>query len=263
MPRKSKVDKDTQLTSRQKAILFAVIKEYCDFGRSLGSKELKNKYHFDFSSATIRNELVALREKGFLFQPFTNSSSKPSEKSFKLFISQLLLGLQVTQKQHENLKKQIFDLEQKQANLTKEISRLLAYNAGGVGFSVNHQSEVFSGISNLLEAPAEGKVSEILNFLDNLDNYKQFLLESSEQMIEQEDTKQSPEVLRTFIGQENPVLPLGRGYAMVTTDVYLKEEDQKAVVGLITPVHLLGNKKKLELVKALSKILGKKEESEE
>ncbi len=263
MPNKGDFNKEIEITSRQKMILFAVIKEYCDHGQSLGSKELKEKYGFDFSPATIRNELVKLREKGFLFQAFTNSSSRPSEKAFKMFINQLIGGIQVTQKQQHALKQQILELEKKQTNLSKEISRLLALNTGGVGFSIGQNSEVFSGISNLLEAPNEGKVSEILNFLDNLDSYKQQLLTSSEESLEALEVDSLPKksTIKAFIGKENPILPLGRGYAMVTTDVYF-ENSEKAVVGLITPVHLLAKKKNLELVEAISKVLGKEIEKQ-
>jgi heat-inducible transcriptional repressor len=254
MPKHNLIDPDTQLSPRQRNLLFAIVKEYCDFGQSVGSKELKDKYGFHFSSATIRNELARLRELDYLFQPFLNSSSKPTEKAFKLFISQLILGLQVTTKQQQELKKQIVEMEQKQGNLSKEISKLLAFQTGGVAFSVNQDIENISGMKNLLEAPADGKVSDILEFLDNLDSYKQFLLAG-----EVSSSKAGPaQSIHAVIGGENPVLPLGRGYAMVTTEVFLQGQE-KSVVGLITPIHLLAKEKNLELLEALSKVLRKNE----
>jgi transcriptional regulator of heat shock response len=257
---KNKLNADPELTTRQKNILFATIKEYCDSGQSAGSKELKDKYGFDFSPATIRNELVVLRERGYLFQPFINSSSKPTEKAFKLFINQLIVGLQVTSKQQHQLKKQLEEMEFKQSKLSKEITRLLAFQTGGVGFSLDADSENITGISNLLTTPGEGKVSEILEFLENLDTYKQFLLPSSEDFtLPDGETKSS---IRAVIGGENPVLPLGRGYAMVTTEIYL-DNNEKSVVGLITPIHLLAKKRNLELLDALSKLLGEKSGDQE
>jgi len=258
MPKRSTSNIPNELTNRQKNILFALIKEFCETGKSLGSTELQKKYSFDFSSATIRNEFAALRKMGYLYQPFVNSGSVPTEKSFKLFINQMLIGLQVTARQQQELKKQIEEMQQKQANLEKEISRMLALQSGAVGFSVNERIESVSGISNLLAHPSEGKVLDILNFLDNLDKYKTHLLTgnqvASQQIETGEQLGEKPSSIKAVIGTENPILPLGKGYAMITVEVML-DGHEKSVVGLITPVRLLNKKKNLQLLKGLAKVL--------
>ncbi len=254
MPVRNLIDTETGLTSRQRNLLFALIKEYCEFGLSVGSKELRDKYGFRFSPATIRNELARLRDLGYLYQPFTNASSQPTEKAFKIFINQLIIGLQVTSKQQQELKQQILEMEGKQANLQKELTRLLAFNTGGVGFSVNREKENVVGIKNLLANPSNGQVSDILDFLDNLDNYKQFLLEAPKDKSKtKSDAKKPFQKLTTLIGTENPVLPLGKGYAMVATEIYL--DNEKTIVGLITPTHVLARKKNLQLIQSIGEIL--------
>ena len=260
------LDSEIKLSNRQRNLLFAVIKEYCETGEGVGSKEIKDKYAFNFSSATIRNEFSRLRDTGFLYQPFTNSSSHPTEKAFKLFINQLIAGLQVTNVQQQQLKKHILDLENKQLNLSKEITRLLATSVGGVGFTVDKNRETVTGIGNLLESPADGSVGDILDFLDNLDKYKKPLLESSKLLEHQIDsydssfsdklkTKEKKEIqkLKTIFGLENPIFPLGKGYAMVATEVFV--DGQKSVVGIIAPTRLVARKKSLELIDNLSKVL--------
>jgi transcriptional regulator of heat shock response len=257
---KTIIDPETQLTQRQKTILFSIVKEYCDHGEIMSSSILKEKYGFPFSAATIRNEMVVLRDLGYLYQPFTNSSSRPTEHSFKMFINQLIVGLQVTNKQHNDLKRQISEMEKKHTNLSKEISRLLALTSGGVGFMVNQSSESISGMGNLLtDSTGETqKVSDILDFLDNLDKHKQLLLtdgdlEHSETILSTSLKPSERKRLKTMIGDDNPVLKLGKGYGMVSTEVYL-ENGEKTVVGLITPLHLLARKKNLELIDAISKL---------
>ena len=243
------------LTPRQKTILFAMVKEYCDHNHTLGSVELKEKYNFDFSSATIRNELVKLRELNYLYQPFTNSSSRPTEKAFKMFINQLIVGLEVTSRQQVELREQLRSMQEKEANLSKEISRLLALTSGGVGFTVSQSRESVTGVKNLLHAPTEGKVTDILEFLDNLDMHKQFLLTSEE--LKDEYREEVGPKFKTIIGGEHPVIPLGKGYAMVATEVYL-ENGEKSVVGVISPIHLLARQKNLQMIENLSDLLGKK-----
>jgi len=251
---------ESMLTSRQKNLLFAVIKEYCETGQSVGSKEIKDKYDFEFSPATIRNEFATLRDLGFLYQPFTNASNQPTEIAFKLFVNQLIAGLGVTNKRQNDFKKQIIEMQKNQASLNKEISRLLAFQGGGVGFSVDEKGESITGISNLLSIPGEAKVADILDFLDNLDSYKKPLLEgtsdlsSTNQIVNFEAKNQKvKKPIKAIFGMENPVLPLGKGYAMVATEVYVG--NKKNVIGLIAPNHLLARKQNLELIEAISNAL--------
>jgi transcriptional regulator of heat shock response len=253
-------------------LLFAVIKEYCDTGQGVGSKEIKEKYNFGFSPATIRNEFVNLRDKGYLFQPFTNSSSQPTDKAYRIFINQLIDGLKITNKQHKDLKQRIFQLEEQQSNLNKEVSRLLASEAGGVGFFVDKEQESYSGITNLLSSETDGKVTDILDFLDNLDSHKKLLLQDSSpslelQLAEVDKSDLDPEAksrmkksIRTIFGGENPLVPLGKGFAMVATDIYVN--NKKSVVGIIAPTHLLAKQENLELMEALAEVLSKNKSPE-
>lgn len=248
--------KHEELSNRQVNILFAIVKEYVDNSQSLGSKELQEKYGFNFSPATIRSEVSVLREKEYLYQPFTNSSSKPTEKSYKLFVSKLMEGLEVTNHQQQRLKGKIIELQDKQAMMSKEIANLLAVETKGIAFSLTNDHEEIKGLTNILKSPDEGKVSDLLLFLDNLDTYKKHLLPGSvDELLEaSEDTRESKDNLKMIIGDDNPVVPLGKGYAMVSTEVEL-DNGEKSVVGLISPVHLLAKKKNLELLKALNRVL--------
>ena len=251
-----KIIEDT-LTLRKTNILFALIKEYCDYGEVVGSKEIQEKYNFGFSPATIRNEISILRDMGYLIQPFTNATSKPTEKAFKMFVNQLMMGLQITTKQQKDLEKQLSEIQKKHVKLSKEIARLLAQSTGGLGFAVNSLDEAFEGTKSLIgsdfnnelskDSSKDLKVSQILDFLDNLDSNKQFLL----------DSKQKNGQLQAYFSEDNPVVPLGKGYAMVASEIVL-EDGERTVIGLITPIHMLANKKSLEAVKAINKLFNKK-----
>lgn len=247
MPRKS-TDPETGLTIRQRNLLFAVVKEYCEFGQTVSSHDLKAKYGFDISSATIRNEFINLRDLEYLYQPFTNSSSQPTEKAFKLFINQLITGLQVNNKQQQDLRKQINILESKHTNLQREISRLLALETESVGFAVNMNEESIAGIKNLLTEPKTEQVADILDFLENLDQHKNHLLQHKDSI-----ENQTSNALSTIFAGDNPVLPLGRGWAMVAASARIDNQD--TVFGVITKPHLLGRQKTLEVIKALKAVL--------
>ena len=53
------------MNDREQLILKAIIKHYLEFGESVGSRTLEKKYSIGVSSATIRNTMADLEDKGF------------------------------------------------------------------------------------------------------------------------------------------------------------------------------------------------------
>lgn len=78
------------LGERQKLILALVIRDYIDNAQPVGSKTLVDKYGLNFSPATVRNEMVALTEVGFLHQPHTSAGRVPTEEGYRYFVRQLM-----------------------------------------------------------------------------------------------------------------------------------------------------------------------------
>jgi heat-inducible transcriptional repressor len=75
---------------RQKLILALVIRDYIDNAQPVGSKTLVDKYGLTFSPATVRNEMVALTEAGYLRQPHTSAGRVPTEEGYRYFVRQLM-----------------------------------------------------------------------------------------------------------------------------------------------------------------------------
>src|SRR5512146_1924461 len=78
------------LTDRQKTLLMLVVRDYIETAQPVGSQRLVTHYHLDMSSATIRNELAALTEMGYLRQPHTSAGRVPSEEVYRYFVGRLL-----------------------------------------------------------------------------------------------------------------------------------------------------------------------------
>ena len=79
------------LTERQRSILLLVIRDYIETAQPVSSAHLLENYPLNYSSATIRNELAALAELGFLRQPHTSSGRVPTESGYRYFVSQTTL----------------------------------------------------------------------------------------------------------------------------------------------------------------------------
>ena len=79
-----------QLGDRQNLILALVIRDYIENAQPVGSYHLVKYYGLDFSPATVRNEMVALTEAGYLRQPHTSAGRVPSEEGYRYFVRQLM-----------------------------------------------------------------------------------------------------------------------------------------------------------------------------
>ena len=84
-----------RLTDRQKLILTLIIHEYIQTAQPVGSNILVRKYNLSMSSATVRNEMVALTDFNLLRQPHTSAGRVPTEEGYRYFVSHLI--------QHSNL----------------------------------------------------------------------------------------------------------------------------------------------------------------
>ncbi len=79
-----------ELTPRQETILKIIVSEHIKTGAPLGSNTLVHKYKLGVSSATVRNEMAALEQKGYLVQPHTSAGRAPSENGFRYFVQKLM-----------------------------------------------------------------------------------------------------------------------------------------------------------------------------
>jgi heat-inducible transcriptional repressor len=79
-----------QLSERQKLILALVIRDFIETAQPVGSERLVKEYALNFSSATVRNEMMALTEAGYLRQPHTSAGREPTEEGYRYFVRQLM-----------------------------------------------------------------------------------------------------------------------------------------------------------------------------
>jgi len=78
------------LSERQRNLLLIIIRDYIDSAQPVGSKRIVEHYRLDLSSATIRNEMAALTELGYLRQPHTSAGRVPTEEGYRFFVSQMM-----------------------------------------------------------------------------------------------------------------------------------------------------------------------------
>ena len=79
-----------QLDERKQKILGAVVRDYVETVKPLGSEELAQRHQWGIKSATIRNEMAELAELGFLRQPHTSAGRIPSDQGYRFYVDHLM-----------------------------------------------------------------------------------------------------------------------------------------------------------------------------
>lgn len=90
---------DEKLSERKQKILKAVVDEYIATASPISSGEIQAKHFSEISSATIRNELSALEEMGYLIQPHISSGRIPSKKAYSMYVDKFAVKNALTKKE--------------------------------------------------------------------------------------------------------------------------------------------------------------------
>ena len=83
------------LSDRRQRVLAALIEEYVARALPVGSRTLTERYRFGVSPATIRNELSALEEEGYISQPHTSAGRIPTDFGYRTFVDGLIESGQI------------------------------------------------------------------------------------------------------------------------------------------------------------------------
>lgn len=78
------------LSDRRQRILGALIEEYVSCALPVGSRTLTERYQLGVSPATVRNDLSALEDAGYITQPHTSAGRVPTDAGYRAFVDELL-----------------------------------------------------------------------------------------------------------------------------------------------------------------------------
>lgn len=129
------------LSERKKKILNAVVSENIKTARPVGSFDLQREYFSHVSSATIRNELAALEEMGFLSHPHISSGRVPTKAGYQLYIESLMPEAELSQKEAQALKAKL-------GSKITGISNLIENAAKVISEATSYASVVSLGVSD-------------------------------------------------------------------------------------------------------------------
>lgn len=88
---------------RRMLVLRAIVEDYIRSQEPIGSSALTKTHDLGVSSATIRNDMAALEDEGYLIQPHTSAGRIPTEKGYRYFVDRLSTVMPLSRAQRNGI----------------------------------------------------------------------------------------------------------------------------------------------------------------
>ncbi|MBI2642629.1 MAG: hypothetical protein HYW97_02205 [Candidatus Wildermuthbacteria bacterium] len=214
-----------EFTQRQKDILETVVEEYIRLAQPISSQLLEERYDFGVSPATIRSEMLALSEQGFLMQPHTASGRVPTDKGYRFFVDEILRGPK--QKEQENIFEDIGDVFEEAGMMAKYLAGVASVLSA---VYLKEKSMLFKeGWEELLEEPEFENRATLKNFAKLVEEFE-----------EKAGELPQGKGIQIFIGREAPFSKCEEFSIMIADFSF--PEGEKGKVALLGPKRMAYHK---------------------
>jgi heat-inducible transcriptional repressor len=124
-------ERKQDLGGRKVAVLRAVVSEFVRTGEPVGSETIAERYGLGVSPATIRGEMSALEEMGYLTHPHTSAGRIPTDIGYRQYVDSLPQRGRLRDAQRraigEFFRQAVLDIEEVLRGATQLLSRLTQY----------------------------------------------------------------------------------------------------------------------------------------
>lgn len=169
------------LTARQAQILKALIDEYIKSALPIGSEVLEKKYNLGISSATVRNEMVALIKMGYLKQPHTSAGRIPTPKAMKFYVDQLMEERSMSLADEVKTKEEVWDVRGDIGRLMEEATNALAARTKSLSVSALDDGRTWhAGLANVFDNPEFADLNicaSVFSFLEEARALQEFFFQ--------------------------------------------------------------------------------------
>lgn len=233
------------LNDRQLQILGAIIQEYVATAEPVASKVIVDKYGFDISPATVRNDMAFLEEAGLLRQPHTSAGRVPTEDGYRLFLERFVKSKD-TGRVSQPLRKAIEGNTEPQDQMRRLAKSLSELTGQAALMAVDSTWNYYTGLSQLMENPEFSNVAILKEFSKAVDRMDEVMVD-----VFADASKE----MNVWLGAENPFGP-----DLATLLVrYRLPGGQIGIIGLIGPQRM-DYERNMQLLEQAKELLNEDEE---
>lgn len=222
--------KITDLETRRKNILGAIIESFIDNPEPISSEFVAKEFDFGLSSATIRNVMADLEDMGMVMHPHTSAGRVPTDKGYRFYVDYLLEHADIDDKEKELINKEFEFNNSDIPNLLEQASNILAkflHYPSIISFIDLNDKIYYNGASFIFEHPEFKDIKKLHSLFRALEE-KNNLLKTINQNIE--------EPLKIYIGQENLLDEMKNCTLVIST--YKKKNKPAGRVAVLGPTRL-------------------------
>jgi heat-inducible transcriptional repressor len=118
------------LGDRDTWVLKTVVAQYIVTGEPVGSRTVAKTSGLNLSSATIRNLMLDLEERGYLLQPHTSAGRIPTPKGFRYYVDHILPVQELGWSMQQQIQEAFSPSAQEPQELFRQASRVLSMMTG-------------------------------------------------------------------------------------------------------------------------------------
>lgn len=198
------------MNQRQIDILGLTLKEYINSGVPVASEMLVDKYNLDFSSATIRNEMMELEKQGFLYQPHTSAGRVPSDKGYRFYVDYLMKLRELSKNEEEKLKKQVLESQENHERLIHNLAKVIAEFSNALVITGIPEDDFYeqAGVRNFLDQYGFENTDEMQQVLFDLE----YIDKNTEELAGLLNGN-----VKIYIGAENPLRSIQRYSTIISS----------------------------------------------
>jgi heat-inducible transcriptional repressor len=130
-----------ELTERQKLLLAIIVRDYTETAQPVGSARLVEHYKVNLSSATVRNEMAALTEMGYLRQPHTSAGRVPTEEGYRYFVTHVVYQADLPEPARDTISHQFYQARQDVEQWMPLAASILAHHSRAASIVTAPHSE--------------------------------------------------------------------------------------------------------------------------
>jgi heat-inducible transcriptional repressor len=137
------------LGDREKLVLYAIVKNFILTANPIASNLIAKQHLLSLSSATIRNIMAELEEKGYIYQPHPSSGRIPTSAGYRIFVNQMMKKSRLSNEEKEKIRLAVNISAGDYEQIFRESSRILSQLSRQLSVLISPQLD--EGIYNRME----------------------------------------------------------------------------------------------------------------
>lgn len=122
------------LSERERQILEAIVRNYIISASPTSSRYISRQKDFSLSSASIRNVMYDLEERGFITQPHTSAGRIPTDKGYRYYVDRVMKSCDLSEEAKCSIRNALTTVDKSDLHLLLEAaSRALSRTTNQLG----------------------------------------------------------------------------------------------------------------------------------